>query len=187
MEALTKPRLSVAEYLAFEAESEFKHEYHDGEIVAMTGGTDSHSRIKVNAIGTLFAELYGSGCFIYNSDMLIRADAIHYFYPDFSVVCGGARHADASKTTLLNPVLVGEVTSPSTIDFDRGRKLELYQAMPSLEACLILDQRQTLAEVYTREEDGWRERVYRSLNDIIPLPMLECELPLEKIYYEILV
>ena len=85
-------------------------------------------------------------------------------------------------TTLLNPILTAEVLSPTTEAYDRSTKLGLYQALPSLQCCLIVEQRHMQVDAYIRANDGWRHQRYDSSDDIIPLPMLDCQLPLAEIY-----
>ena len=182
MEAQTKPRLTVAEYLAFEAESEIKHEYIDGEIYAMTGGTDNHSRIAANVIGAFYMLMNNPDCYVYTSDMRVKAAASRYVYPDLSVVCGQARHEDDGKTSLLNPILVVEVTSPTSMIYDHGLKREMYQQVASIEAYLIIDQRSIRAELHTRVGSDWRLQTFTGREDIIPLPMLDCDLPIAQVY-----
>ena len=182
MEAQTKPRLTVAEYLAFEAESEIKHEYIDGEIYAMTGGTDNHSRIAANVIIALGTQLIGSACYVHTSEMRIKAAASRYVYPDLSVVCGQARHEDDGETSLLNPILVVEVTSPSSMTYDHGLKREMYQQVASIEGYLIIDQRSIRAELHTRVGSDWRLQTFTGREAIIPLPMLDCDLPIAQVY-----
>jgi len=182
MEAQTKTRLTVAEYLAFEAGSEIKHEYIDGEIYAMTGGTGKHSRIAANVIAAIGIQLYDSDCHVYTSDMRVKAAAFRYVYPDLSVVCGPARHEDDGETSLLNPIFVVEVTSPSSMNYDHGLKREMYQQVPSIEGYLLIDQRSIRADLYWRVESEWRMQSFTDREDSIPLEMLGCELPLAQVY-----
>ena len=122
--------MTVEEYFAFDETSEIRHEYIDGEIIPMTGGTLNHGMIMANANGALWQRLRGSDCRIISSDMRNRISPTRYVYPDFCVVCGEAT-TDERAVTLWNPTLVGEVTSPSSIDRDRGEKRHYYQSIPS--------------------------------------------------------
>ena len=187
MEAQIKPRLTVAEYLAFEAQSEIKHEYIDGELYDMTGGTDKHSRIAANIIGALFALISNPDCRVYTSDMRVKVAAGRYVYPDLSVGCGRARHEDDGETSLLNPVVVVEVTSPTSMTRDHGLKRDMYQGMPSIQAYLIIDQREVRVDLHRRGEWEWSLSTYRSLDAAVSLESLGCELPLEQIYREIVI
>ena len=145
---------TVEEYLAFENESEFKHDYIDGIIYDMTGGTSNHSEIKVNLTYALGSRLRESGCWMRDSDMLVRISETRHVYPDLSVVCGEALLAE-DETVLLNPVAVFEVLSPTTVGYDRHTKLDYYRGLPSMEAYVIVDQHAYLVEIYTRSENGW--------------------------------
>ena len=174
--------MSVAEYLAWEAGEELKHEYIDGEVFEMTGGTGKNSIIKVNLTLALGGFVHLSECVIYNSDMRVRVSLNHYVYPDLSVVRGEAVYEDESEFTLLNPVFVAEVTSPTSAMRDRVDKLGFYLDAPSIEAYLIVDQDRFRADLYTRADDGWRLRVFGRPEDVIPLSVLNCEIPLGQVY-----
>ncbi len=178
----TKQMMTVADYLAWEERQEFKHEYIDGEIIEMTGGTLKHTRIKTNIGGTLYALLDFSIYVLCNSDMRVRVSPTRYVYPDFSVVRGEPRMEDEKELSLLNPVFVVEVISPSSETRDRVDKLDFYFDVPSIEAYLIVDPDRLRAELFTRAEDGWRLRLFTSADDVIPLTMLNCDLPLAQVY-----
>ncbi len=178
----TKQMMTVADYLAWEERQEFKHEYIDGEIIEMTGGTADHSRVKVNLILALGGRLNFSNFIIYNSDMRVQVAKSRYVYPDLSVVRGEEVYEDESELTLLNPIVVVEVISPSSETRDRVDKREYYYDLPSIEAYLIVDPDRVRAELYTRAEDGWRLRLFTSADDVIPLTMLNCDLSLAQVY-----
>ena len=182
MAMLTKQIMTVADYLAWEEWQELKHEYIDGEIIEMTGGTGDHSIIKVNLILALGSRLNLSNFIIYNSDMRVQATESRYVYPDLCVVRGKAHYADFGKLNLLNPVFVAEVTSPSSARRDRVDKLGYYFAVPSIAAYLIIDQDRVHAELYTRAAEGWRSRAFSSRDDVMPVAALNCELALAAIY-----
>lgn len=178
----TKPRMSVADYLVWEERQECKHEFIDGEIIEMTGGTLTHTRIKTNIGGLFYTILDFSRYVLCNSDMRLRIDPTRYVYPDFTIVKGEPRLEDESELTLLNPVFVVEVTSPTSASRDRVDKLGFYLDVPSIDAYLIVDQDRIRADLYVRAEDGWFVRVFDEPGDMIPLDVLECELPLADIY-----
>ncbi|MDE2852824.1 MAG: Uma2 family endonuclease [Chloroflexota bacterium] len=178
----TERTMTVAEYLAWEARQEVKHDYIDGEIIEMTGGTGKHSKIMVNISAGLYNQIDYSNCVVHSSEMRVRIRNTRYVYPDLSALCGEEVYEDESELTLLNPMFVVEVTSPTSLMRDRVDKLDLYFAVPSIEAYLIVEQDRPRADLYTRSEDGWRLRVFNRKDDVIPLPMLECELPLAQVY-----
>ncbi len=181
----TKQMMTVADYLAWEERQEIKHEYIDGEIIEMTGGTADHSIIKVNILFSLRSRVNRQDFTIYNGDMRVQVAESRYVYPDLSVVRDQAVYEDERELSLLNPIVVAEVISPSSETRDRVEKREYYYGVPSIEAYLIVDQERLRAELYTRAEDGWLLRQFTSADDVIPLPMLNCELPLAQVYLDI--
>ena len=174
-------QMTVEEYIAFDEASEVRYEYIDGEIIPVSGGTMHHGIIMANAMGILWQLLKGSDCRVISSDMRNRVSPTRYLYPDFCVVCGSAT-TDERAVTLWNPTLVGEVTSPSSIDRDRGEKRRFYQSIASLQIYLVIDQFQAQVEVDTRQDDSWQTEEYAGLDAVIPLPALNCDLPLAEIY-----
>ena len=182
----TERKMSVAEYLEWEERQELKHEYIDGEIIEMTGGTGEHSMIIGNVQGFRWNLLSFPQYTVHTSNMRVKFSPSRYVYPDLSVVRGESIYDDASRLNLLNPVFVVEVTSPSSAIRDRMDKLDNYFDVPSIEAYLIIDQDRPRADLYTRAQEGWHVRIYNNEEDVIPLLALECQLPLEQVYRGIL-
>ncbi len=177
-----RPHLfTVEEYLAFEAESETKHEFIDGVIYDMAGGTLNHSRIKIHMTVALELQLRDSNCTVCNSDMRVGLDLRNYVYPDLSVFCGEAQLTD-DNLTLLNPVAVFEVLSPSSAGYDRHTKLAYYRALPSLQTYIIVDQHQVYIELHQRASAGWLRQSFSDIDAVIPLGSLGCRLPLAEMY-----
>ncbi len=174
--------MTVAEYFAFDEASEIRNEYIDGDIIPMTGGTGNHAAIIAYTIAAFVNALGNRNCIVRSSDMRVRIDASRYVYPDVSVVCGEAEYEDSRDVTLLNPTIVVEVTSPSSIAYDHVDKLGFYSDVPSIGGYLILDQERVYAEWHSRTESGWHVRQFSDLKDIIPLEPLDCELPLGQVY-----
>ena len=175
-------RLTVEEYLAWEEKNFEKHEYIDGEVRCMAGATRRHNQIAMNtgiAVGVRVAD---TNCIILNSDMRTKVGDTSYYYPDLSVVCGEARFERENEMELLNPVLVIEVTSPSSIDTYRGEKRDFYYEVPSIQAYLIIDQHRVCAELSVRSEVGWQTTTFETLDDVVPLDVLDCKLPLSQVY-----
>ena len=177
-------QMTVAEYLAFDEESELKNEYINGEVYPMTGGTLKHAAIIANTSGELRQRLKGSDCQALSSDMRIRVDRSRYLYPDLSVVCGEPV-TDDSAMTLHNPTLIAEVTSPSTVDYDRVAKRRYYQAIAFLQIYLVIDQHRALVELYLRQDTGWHLQEFYDLEAAVPLSPFSCDLPMADIYYGI--
>ena len=176
---------TLSEFLSFEETAKIKHQLVAGKIYNMAGGSGKHSRIAVNATVELRLRSRSRGCGVFNSDMLVRMDDNNAVYPDISVVCGVHRYSDDRELALLNPILVIEVTSPSTRDDDRGWKLELYKSLPSMRACLIIDQQRIFAELRTRADAGWQLQTFDSLTELIPLAALNIELPMAQVYADV--
>ena len=174
--------LTVEEYLAFDEASEIQHEYIDAELIPMPGGSGPHSAIVARTIGALLNAVDTRDCTVFASQMRIQIDEITYVYPDVSVVRGEPTCADDNEVILFNPTVVVEVTSPSSIERDRVRKVELYGAVPSIQGYLILDQERVFAQWYTRTESGWHLQQFTDLGDEIALEPLNCTLSLAQVY-----
>ena len=174
--------MTVDEYFAFDEASEICNEYIDGEIYPMPGGSGPHNRIVASAIIAIGNILNQSDCALYASQMRVRIDPSKFVYPDLSVVCGQPRFEDENEVTLLNPTVVVEVTSPSSMTRDHISKVELYGAVPSIEGYLILDQTRVFAEWYTRAEGGWHLRQFSDAANVIRMEPLGIDLPLAQAY-----
>ncbi|HEX6097188.1 MAG TPA: Uma2 family endonuclease [Thermoanaerobaculia bacterium] len=154
---------SYEEYLAFERDSETKHEFVAGEIFAMAGGTARHSALAFRIGGALYSAL-PPGCTAFQSDMRLRVVATgRATYPDISMVCGPIEFdpADPRETTILNPSLLIEVLSPTTEEVDRGDKWRDYQRIPSLQEYVLVSQ-DSRVEIYRRlSSESWEYRDVR--------------------------
>ena len=173
---------TVDEYLVYEAEADIKHEYIDGEIFAMSGGTDNHSVMSANTIIAIGRQLDDSDCLIRSSDMRVKISDTKYVYPELSIVCGEPSYDDDNPTILTNPVFVVEITSPSSINYDRITKRDYYFSLSSLQGYLILDQHRIFAELYRRREAGWYLQTFKNIDEDVPLDMLGCTLTLSQVY-----
>ena len=173
---------TAEEFLAFEADSEFKHELIDGEVYDMSGGTGEHSQIAANVIFSLMSLLETGSCRVNTSDMMLKVRDDRYLYPDVSVVCGQPQYEDDSRLALVNPTFVVEVTSPSSAEADRGSKRESYMHLPSVQAYLVIDQHRIYVELYERAAVGWRLQVLTSVDDVISIAALDIHLPLASIF-----
>ena len=179
--------LTPEEYLAFERASEVKHEYVAGEIFAMTGATRRHNLIAMNSGTQIRPQLRGRRCEIYPSDMRVKIEALGiYTYPDLSVVCGSPRFEERREDTLLNPLLLIEVLSPSTERYDRGMKFRRYQLIPTFAEYLLIAQDRPRIEHYLRQDDGsWTQTISEDLATTLILPTINCTLPLAMVYEDV--
>ncbi len=188
MTAEPQRRWSVDEYLAFERESEVKHEYLDGEIFAMSGASRKHNRISWNVVEALGPQLRKSGCEGFVSDMRVWIPATEMFtYPDVVVVCEEPQFYEGeAPETLLNPTLIVEVLSPSTEDYDRGRKFAHYRSIPDLQVYLLVAQDQAHVERFERQESGlWVLYETDDVDQTLELPAVGASLALADVYYRV--
>lgn len=165
MSAQPLPRITPEQYLEAERAAEFKSEYYKGRIYAMAGGTAVHSLITVNVTVSLSNAIRGRGCLIFSSDLRLRISYEGlYTYPDLSVVCGKPKYADERDDTILNPILVVEILSPSTESRDRGFKFQEYGKLESLQEYVLVEQSQPRVERFQRQPKGqWLLTVYEGL------------------------
>lgn len=184
MDVQTKPHLTPEEYLAIERRAETRSEYLDGEMFAMTGGSRNHNLIVLNIGRELSLHLKKQPCEVYVSDQRVRIPATGlYTYPDVVVVCGEPRFEDAELETLLNPTLLIEVLSRTTEAYDRGKKFEHYQTIPSLAEYLLVSQDSFRVEQYLRQGDHrWLLTSVTGREGRIALPSIQCELVLAEVY-----
>lgn len=188
---------SIADYLTFERESEFKHEYRDGEIIpvqqaepnveAMAGGTINHGIIGKNMMIALDKRTEKSGCHTFNNDIKIFIDKTYSFvYPDVYVVCGEIETAEFDEDSIINPVLVVEVLSKSTEAYDRGEKFRKYCSLPSFKEYILITQDEPLVEIfYKKDEKTWIMTTVIGLDKTVSLQSIDAEIPMQEIYRNI--
>jgi len=170
------------EYLALEAASNVKHEFYNGEIYAMAGGTPEHAALTLAIGAALLAQLRGGSCRVFSSDLRVRVLATGLTaYPDVSVVCGELRRDPESDSTVTNPKVLVEVLSDGTAAYDRGEKLEQYKRIESVEAILLFVQTSRRAELHERSGDGWRTEILTGDARVL-LPSVDAELSLASVY-----
>ena len=154
MSTAQKRRLTAAEYLAIESTAEIRHEFLDGEMFAMSGGSLWHNLIKDNFCHALRNRLAGNACRVVTSDQRLKVDATGlYTYPDVLVFCGPPVMEDGVHHTLTNAILVAEVLSDSTEKYDRGIKAGHYRRLDSLQEYLLVAQDRFSVEVFARQGD----------------------------------
>ena len=175
--------LTPEEYIAAERKATLKSEYLSGEIIAMSGASDTHNLITMNTSNTLYNQLADRGCRIYASDMRVGISAgVSYFYPDIAVTCDKPRFEDDVFDTLINPQVIIEVLSDSTAGYDRGEKFIRYRQLESLQEYILISQDQVLVEHYLRQGERWVLSEFSTLEDVLPLTSIEAELSSNQIY-----
>lgn len=179
-----RQRYSFLEYLELEETSPVKHEFMDGHVWAMAGGSPDHAAMAVNVAALLREQLRGRPCRVFSSDLRVRVLATGLgTYPDVTVVCDEMQSdpADPKGHTVINPRLVVEVLSPSTEEYDRGEKLAAYKQVGSLEEIVLVAHDARRLEMWRREGDSWALDVAHG-DQVARLPALACELPLHEVY-----
>jgi Uma2 family endonuclease len=157
MGAVRRALLNEAEYLALEEQSQVRHEYVDGQVYAMAGGSQRHNRIALNVASGLLSALRGKPCQVFINDVRLNiARDNAYYYPDVMVACGATERVAGDENSLSDPVLVVEVLSPGTESTDRREKLAAYRRLPTLLEYVLVNQDRQQVEIYRRQGDiGW--------------------------------
>jgi Uma2 family endonuclease len=183
MSAVPEPYLSPEEYLAIERKAEYKSEYSDGEMYAMSGASREHNRITVNLVRVIANQLRGSSCEPFSADMRVRIPfPRRYVYPDLVIACEEAEFEDYERDVLLNPIVLIEVLSPFTETYDRTTKFGWYRRIESLKEYVLVSQDTAHIERYTKREEGWVLSDTDGLDAILSLASINCEIPLADIY-----
>ena len=175
---------TLHDYLDVEEVSGVRHEFIDGEIVAMAGGTPEHAALSSAIPALLGRQLSGRPCRTYSADLRIRVQATGLAtYADASVVCDPVLRDPSSPTHVLNPKVVFEVLSPGTEFYDRGEKREHYQRIDSLCEYVLLSQHAPSVESWSRvsTSEAWSLAVYGP-GDVLDLPSIGCRLDLNELY-----
>ncbi|MGA9380106.1 MAG: Uma2 family endonuclease [Phormidium sp.] len=174
-------KMTAEEYLEWESQQELRHEYVDGEILAMTGGTIPHNEIALNFYTALRPHLRQRGCRANVSDVKVQANQnSRYFYPDLVVTCDPEDLK--SRDFVQHPKVIVEVLSPGTANYDRGDKFKYYRQMPSLQEYVLVDSESISVEVYHRGE-GKMWLYYAFTNgDTIALESIGFECAIELLY-----
>lgn len=180
--------MNEADYLAFDRESDVRHEFVNGEVVAMAGASWNHTLIVSNINTRLNVNLEGTSCNSVTSDLRVHVKSVKsYRFPDVVVVCGTPEFTDDDNDILLNPILLVEVLSPSTATIDRNEKMKEYFQIPSLQEYMIVYQEDVRVERYLRDKTykDWRLAFLTDIEDTLTLPSLDCELSLTDIYNQV--
>jgi Uma2 family endonuclease len=171
------------DYLALEASSNVKHEFLDGQIYGMAGGTPEHAALKAAITGLLFAQIRSGPCRAHDADLRVRVlDTGLATYPDVTVVCGPSARDPEDENAVTNPTLIVEVSSKSTEEYDRGDKFEHYKKIPSLAQYVIVAHNERRIDVWTRGPDGGWTRAVALSGDRANLGSVGAELDVAEVY-----
>ncbi|MBJ7899709.1 MAG: Uma2 family endonuclease [Cyanobacteria bacterium RI_101] len=186
MIAQVQPLLMTApEYLAWEPEQPYRHEYIEGQVSAMAGGTLPHNYITLNVYSLLRSHLRGTGCRAAVSDARVRvSEKGPYFYPDIVVSCD--ERDRRARDCLSYPKLIVEVLSPSTAGFDRGDKFRFYRQISTLEEYVLIDAEKVGIDCYRKTSAGkWELTAYPEAAPVLELSSLDFSCPLALVYEEV--
>lgn len=182
---------SLEAYLALEEKAVYRHEFHNGKIVEMAGGTDAHSEICTNLATLLNLYFFQQGAewHVYNSDLKLFLPVLNKaVYPDLSVVSGAPVFHAGKRHLLLNPCLIIEVLSASTAVYDRSGKFSEYRSLPSLREYVIVSQEKPLVESFylqDPEQELWKITTMEGIEASIDLPSIGCKLSAKDIYRQV--
>jgi Uma2 family endonuclease len=176
--------ISEAEYLAFERESQERHEYYRGEIYLMSGASFKHNIIEDNIRGALHLFLKGKKCRSFGSNLRIHIPKnTLYTYPDVLIVCDSPKFVDGEFDTLLNPSVLIEILSASTGNYDRAAKFDLYREIETLKEYILIDSKSVHCVHYEKNADStWTLSETKNLADSITITTIELQLKLSDIY-----
>ena len=176
--------LTPETYLELERKAITKNEYVNGEIIAMAGASFAHNFITLDTTIYLSRQLTDGDCEVTSTgDLRVKvSQTVSYFYPDIVVVCGEPQAEDNTFDTLVNPTLIVEVLSASTETYDRDEKFTHYRQIDTLQEYILISQDSVEVVQYCRQEPEWMATKFRTLEDVMPLVSIGCELPLRHIY-----
>ena len=175
-------RYPYGEYLALEASSNVKHEFLEGQIYAMAGGTPEHAALAAAVIGLLFSNLRWSRCRAYDADLRVRTPTGLATYPDVTVVCGPVQRDREDPQAVTNPTVIVEVLSRSTEEYDRGDKFEHYKSLHSLRQYILVSHRDRRIEVWSRADDGSWKSSQASEGGVAQLGSIDARLDVRDLY-----
>ncbi len=170
---------TIEEYFEFEKHSEIRHEYVDGKLIAMPGELLPNIKISQNCFRALDDLFENKGCdtYIFNAKMAVNINN-RYRYPAVVVTC----QKEPDIRMIQFPSLVVEVLSEGTKHVDKGDKLKEYRTLSTVQYYLLVDSEKAEVTVYSRKDKQWAHKIYTELDDVIPLPFYDVQLPLKKLY-----
>ena len=181
---IAKKFYTQEEYLAFERASLEKHEYYQGEIFDMAGGSLSHSQLQMNFTGEVRSFLKGKPCKVHASELRVHIPLnTLYTYLDSQIICGEVKMLDDAFDTVMNPVVIVEILSKSTHSYDRGEKFLLYRSIQSLKEYILIDSLSVKVEHYIRQQnEDWLLKEYNALSDTFLIQSISYDFPLAELY-----
>lgn len=182
--AYGKKKFTIEEYLEMERASRDKHEYYQGEIFAMSGAGKRHNALFKNVYLGIGNHLMGKPCQPYGSDMRLHIPENTLFtYPDISIICKDLFESGMYDDNITEPVVLIEILSPSTRNYDRGMKFELYKNIPALKEYVLVDSDAIGVEVFRVNEQGdWQAEVYKDITELFRIKVLDFAMMIAEVY-----
>jgi Uma2 family endonuclease len=181
--AAERARYTYDEYRRFEESTDAKHEYIDGEILAMAGGTPEHAALAAAVIAELSRQLAGGPCTTFSSDLRVRVRATGLAtYPDATVICGDLERDPEDPHAALNPSVLVEILSDSTAAYDAGEKFAHYRQIPRLREYVLVSHQERRLEVRRRDPDGAWQAFEASHGDAVQLASIGAVLSVDAVY-----
>lgn len=178
--------VTLADYLEREAKADYKSEYFAGQIFMMAGGTPNHNRISTDIVTELSIQTRGTSCETFNSDQRLMLPSGLLTYLDAMVVCGPIEYSEDDSLAITNPVLLVEVLSPSTANYDRGEKFEFYRELTSLKEYLTIHQNKVHVEHHYKQPDGhWILNDLTGFDVQVALQSIDATLSVAQIYQRV--
>jgi Uma2 family endonuclease len=179
--------ISPEAYFFMEESAQVKSEYYHGEIFDMGGASVNHNLITSNVIVALGNSMQNASCLIFPSDIKVQIDRDnHYAYPDISLVCGDIEYAENRNDIISNPLVIFEILSESTKDYDRGFKFAAYRNIASLKDYILIDQYTVSVEYFFKKgQNEWGLKVYRNISDTFEIRSVNAVLSLASVYKNI--
>ena len=186
--ALEKKHYSFEEYLVLEETADEKHEYQDGEIVQMTGGTTDHNKIALNFASNLKFALKRKQYDIFMGDVKLWIPTYRQgTYPDVMLIKGESLYYGSGKTTVINPRLIVEVLSKSTQKYDQGDKFFYYRSIPQFEEYILVSQDQYYVMQFNKTQEGkWLLSEYMGVNSTLSLNSVEFQISFPELYENVI-
>ena len=182
--AYSKQIVSIEEYLEMENTAFEKHEYYKGETFAMSGAKVPHNEVTSNLSGILYNKLKGKNCKPFGSDLRIHIPSNTLFtYPDISIVCGEIITLNNDLYNVLNPIVIIEVLSKSTKNYDRGEKFKLYRDIPTLKEYILIDSESLHIEIFwLNESNHWELEEYNDTGKYLQIKSINEKILISEIY-----
>ena len=183
MQRQSQRQYSLDEYFDVEQMSRVKNEYYDGQIFAMAGASLEHNRIARNVLNFVGPALAKRGCEVFGSDLRVQTPGGLFTYPDVSVVCGKPLLIQGRPDTLTNPIVLVEVLSDATREYDHGQKFTLYKEIPTLREYMLIEQSRVLVETFRKSGGNWEPLTCDNLEAVVSLESVGLTIPVAGIYH----